>query len=114
MASTRRRFLTTVGTAAAGAGATALNPHVSAAENVNRARGTNETTLSPQSILDRHAKQQFRETAAEHGETVSAQTDPRMPTQAEVESSYTDRRNWGRWGDNDQMGAINLQSLKHI
>ena len=108
MASTRRRFLTTVGTAAAGAGATALGPPISAMEQVNRARGTDETTLSPQSLLDRHAKQQFRETAVEGGETATAQTDPRMPTQAEVESWYTDRRNWGRWGDNDQMGAINL------
>ena len=108
MASTRRRFLTTVGTAAAGAGATALGPPISAMEQVNRARGTDETTLSPQSLLDRHAKQQFRETAVEGGETATSQTDPRMPTQAEVESWYTDRRNWGRWGDNDQMGAINL------
>ena len=31
-----------------------------------------------------------------------------MPTLAEVESWYTDRRNWGRWGKDDQMGAINL------
>ena len=108
MASTRRRFLTTVGTAAAGAGATALGPPISAMEQVNRARGTDEITLSPQSLLDRHAKQQFRETAVEGGETATSQTDPRMPTQAEVESWYTDRRNWGRWGDNDQMGAINL------
>ena len=66
-----------------------------------------ETTPSPRSLLDQHAKQQFRESAAEAGE-VTAQTDPRMPTQEEVESWYTDRRNWGRWGDNDQMGAINL------
>ncbi len=108
MASTRRRFLTTVGTAAAGAGATAIGPHISASEQVNRATGTNKTPLSPQSLLDRHAKQHFRETAAESGETATAQTDPRMPTQEEVESWYTDRRNWGRWGDNDQMGAINL------
>ena len=31
-----------------------------------------------------------------------------MPTQAEVDSWYTDRRNWGRWGDDDQKGAVNL------
>ena len=99
MAWTRRRFLTTVGTAAAGAGATAIGPHISASEQVNRATGTNTTPLSPHSLLDRHAKQHFRETAAESGETATAQTDPRMPTQEEVESWYTDRRNWGRWGD---------------
>ena len=31
-----------------------------------------------------------------------------MPTQAEVEEWYTDRRNWARWGPDDQRGAINL------
>jgi len=31
-----------------------------------------------------------------------------MPTQAEVESYLRDRRNWGRWGANDQVGAVNL------
>ena len=31
-----------------------------------------------------------------------------LPTQAEVDSWYTDRRNWGRWGADDQVGAINL------
>ena len=32
----------------------------------------------------------------------------RVPTQAEVEEWYTDRRNWARWGPDDQRGAINL------
>ena len=107
MASTRRRFLTTIGTAAAGAGATAIGSPVSASTHVTRMNSIEETTSSPQSLLDQHAKQQFRESAAETGEA-TAQADPRMPTQEEVESWYTDRRNWGRWGDNDQMGAINL------
>jgi len=31
-----------------------------------------------------------------------------IPTQAEVESYLRDRRNWGRWGPDDQVGAVNL------
>ena len=32
----------------------------------------------------------------------------RLPTQEEVESYLRDRRNWGRWGGDDELGAINL------
>ena len=32
----------------------------------------------------------------------------RLPTQAEVDSLYSERRNWGRWGADDEMGAMNL------
>ena len=32
----------------------------------------------------------------------------RLPTQQEVESYLRDRRNWGRWGADDEVGAINL------
>ncbi len=32
----------------------------------------------------------------------------RLPTQEEVESYLRDRRNWGRWGDDDEVGAMNL------
>ena len=31
-----------------------------------------------------------------------------LPTQAEVESWYKDQRNWGRWGADDEVGAVNL------
>lgn len=31
-----------------------------------------------------------------------------LPTRAEVESYLRDRRNWGRWGADDQLGAVNL------
>ena len=34
--------------------------------------------------------------------------DERLPTQAEVDAWYTTRRNWGRWGDDDEVGAVNL------
>ncbi|MGI9148755.1 MAG: cyclase family protein [Chloroflexota bacterium] len=31
-----------------------------------------------------------------------------LPTKAEVESYLRERRNWGRWGADDQVGAVNL------
>jgi kynurenine formamidase len=31
-----------------------------------------------------------------------------IPTRAEVDSYLRDRRNWGRWGADDQVGAVNL------
>jgi kynurenine formamidase len=34
--------------------------------------------------------------------------DRRLPTQQEVLSYLHDRRNWGRWGKDDQLGAMNL------
>ena len=32
----------------------------------------------------------------------------KLPTEEEVQSYLTDRRNWGRWGRDDERGAINL------
>ena len=32
----------------------------------------------------------------------------RVPTTEEVDSYLADRRNWGRWGDDDEVGAVNL------
>ena len=32
----------------------------------------------------------------------------RLPTRDEVDSYLKDRSNWGRWGDDDQVGAVNL------
>ena len=31
-----------------------------------------------------------------------------LPTAQEVRTLIHDRRNWGRWGEDDQLGAINL------
>ena len=31
-----------------------------------------------------------------------------LPTEQEVRALIRDRRNWGRWGKDDQLGAINL------
>ena len=33
-----------------------------------------------------------------------------MPTQVEVDSFLKDRRNWGRWGGDDDVGALNLST----
>ena len=32
----------------------------------------------------------------------------RLPTREEVDSYFNDRNNWGRWGDDDEVGAVNL------
>ena len=31
-----------------------------------------------------------------------------LPTEEEVRALIRDRRNWGRWGKDDQIGALNL------
>jgi hypothetical protein len=31
-----------------------------------------------------------------------------LPTEQEVRSWIRERRNWGRWGKDDQRGAVNL------
>ena len=35
-------------------------------------------------------------------------TQRRLPTEAEVRAYFQDRRNWGRWGPDDEVGAVNL------
>ena len=35
-------------------------------------------------------------------------TDRKLPTDADVRSWIRDRNNWGRWGKDDQLGAMNL------
>jgi kynurenine formamidase len=43
------------------------------------------------------------------GEAVAGQTiDTRVPTAEEIVDFYRTRRNWGRWGPDDQVGAVNL------
>ena len=32
----------------------------------------------------------------------------RLPTEQEVRAWIRERRNWGRWGKDDQRGAMNL------
>ena len=101
MTPSRRRFLKS----AAAVGGVAMGGTAAAWNGVVPQPASSTDRLSPAELLDRHE--------AEHAVTTApapaaAQTDPRMPTQAEVDSWYTDRRNWGRWGDDDQRGAVNL------
>src|SRR5213593_2471196 len=43
------------------------------------------------------------------GEAVAGQTiDTRVLTAEEILDYYRTRRNWGRWGPDDQVGAVNL------
>ena len=32
----------------------------------------------------------------------------RVPTTAEVRANLKEDRNWGRWGQDDQVGAMNM------
>ncbi len=102
MASSRRRFLMS----AAAMGGAALGGRVTAWHGAAAPPESPPGSFSPSELLERHE----RETVAAAGSAAPAaeQSDPRMPTQAEVDSWYTDRRNWGRWGTDDQKGAINL------
>ena len=102
MATSRRRFLTAVGAAAGGAGI-AGGARALGSNGLHAGGGQAPNAFSPAELLARHARAATAARAAPAG-----QSDPRMPTQAEVESWYTDRRNWGRWGDDDQKGAVNL------
>ena len=89
MATTRRRFL--IGAAAIG-GAAVSRP------------GATWDAGTARDLLARHERHMLI------AEPVAAaqQPDPLLPTQEEVEAWYSERRNWGRWGPDDQVGAINL------
>ncbi len=102
MAASRRRFLTTLSSAAAGSAA-AIGSRTGAWAASPISPTPAVESLSPAAMLERHASG-----APAVGAVATAQSDPRMPTAAEVQSWYTDRRNWGRWGEDDEKGAINL------
>lgn len=102
MASSRRRFLATMGSVAGGAAA--LGTQGTAWTGVRTPAAQAPDGLLPSELLTRHAAGSSVSAVARP----AAQTDPRMPSAEEVASWYTDRRNWGRWGDDDQKGAINL------
>jgi kynurenine formamidase len=46
--------------------------------------------------------------AASPGQTAGRQTSESRAQSAQADNPLTYRRNWGRWGANDQMGAVNL------
>ena len=102
MAPSRRQFLTTLSSATAG-GAAVLGPSTAWSGRTVLADASPES-FSPGELLEEHALK----TAAVGEATTAGQSDPRMPSAAEVRSWYTERRNWERWGRNDQKGAVNL------
>ena len=93
MASSRRRFLTH----AAALGAATLAPPARAA-SAGRPRAE-AGTFSPPELL---ARQAARNRAA------AAPARPAQADDADYAAMYRERRNWGRWGDDDQVGAVNL------
>ncbi len=104
MASSRRRFLTTLGSAAAAGGAVAVGATAAGSPGRQAGAGHVRGSLTPDELLARHLAEQVQARAG----AVAVQSDPRMPSAEEVASWYTDRRNWGRWGAGDEKGAINL------
>ena len=98
MASSRRRFL--MHAAAMGGAAIARPASAWAAPNVPATTASPDTpdTLSPRELLARQAAR---------ARAVAAPAE--QPTgDVDYAAMYRDRRNWGRWGANDQVGAFNL------
>ena len=93
MTSSRRRFL--MGAAAMG-GATLGGR--AAAWTLPALPGPG--TFSPETLLARHEPHPAPEAPAAQ--------DPAAPSREAIDAIYRDRRNWGRWGRDDQVGAINL------
>jgi len=105
MASTRRRFL--IGAAAFGGTV------------VGRRAGAWDIAAAPPPLSHDAARaaiphsmlveaKDLRTAAAEAQTTTPQTTDTRLPTRQEVDAWFKDRRNWGRWGADDQVGAVNL------
>ncbi len=110
MASSRRRFLTHV----AAMGATALaypgRAWTARAEPAAAVAGTAPETFSPPELLARQAARARTAAAAAtpHPGTAPATTVAQSGDGTDYAAMYRDRRNWGRWGRDDQVGAINL------
>ena len=94
MASSRRRFLMH---AAAMGGAALAHPTEAFSATESRTTGTAIDTFSPPELRARQAAR------------ARASAPPlAQPGDDNYAAMYRDRRNWGRWGTNDQVGAINL------
>ena len=90
MKSSRRRFLL----ATAAAGGTFLGRHRAAA-NAGPLEAAAANAAGPWPVPG--------------AEAVAGQAiDKRVPTSEEIAAFYRARRNWGRWGADDQVGAVNL------
>jgi kynurenine formamidase len=89
MSTSRRRFLL----ATAAAGGTLFGRHRAAASAGPLEAASNAAGPPP----------------GAGGEAVAGQAiDTRVPTTEEILDFYRTRRNWGRWGADDQVGAVNL------
>ena len=97
MASSRRRFLMH----AAALGGAALAPPAAAGATAASRPRTAADTFSPPELLARQAAR--NRAAAAAAPAATAQTEG-----ADYAAMYRDRRNWGRWGRDDQVGAVNL------
>ena len=98
MASSRRRFLMH----AAAMGSTLATRPTAAFSGTGELHQTNEAeptnTFSPPELLARHAARS-KAVAVSTGQTSD---------DANYAAMYRNRRNWDRWGSDDQVGAINL------
>ncbi|MCY4075744.1 MAG: hypothetical protein OXH04_10000 [Acidobacteria bacterium] len=108
MASSRRRFLMH---AAAAGGAVLARPAGALAGSAGtgtEASATAAPTFSPPEMLKRHlakARDLAREPARARAAAPAA---PAAQGGPDYGALYRSRRNWGRWGDDDQVGAVNL------
>ena len=100
MAASRRRFLlgaAVFGGAAVGRGAAAWEETETSVPAT-----TSPDAFSPSELLSRHERH------GPVGNAVAPAAQGSAPSTEEMAEFYRTRRNWGRWGDNDQVGAINL------
>ncbi len=105
MASSRRRFLMH---AAAMGGAALARPASALAESAGAPGGSAET-FSPPELLARQAARNRAAAAPAAPAAAAAPAARAVQTEdADYAAMYRDRRNWGRWGDDDQVGAVNL------
>ena len=107
MASSRRRFL--MHAAAMGTAALARPGQAWAAPGEPAvAGGSVPATFSPPELLARQAARARRAAAAAPHPAPAPATATQSSGGTDYAAMYRDRRNWGRWGRDDQVGAINL------
>ena len=109
MASSRRRFLMH---AAAMGGAAFAHPGqawAAAGKAASPPTGAAPETFSPPELLARQAARVRRAAAATAAHPAPpASTAAQSSGGTDYAAMYRDRRNWGRWGRDDQVGAVNL------
>lgn len=108
MASSRRRFLMH----AAALGGAAVAPPASALAAAAGGLRTGADTFSPPELLARQAARNRAAAGPAAAPAGAGRPAPAAATaqaeDADYAAMYRDRRNWGRWGDDDQVGAVNL------